>query len=240
MLCLFEGGVRFPAFGSTPRTTWTPPSAPSPTPCKCTSWCASAVPRPDAPLAATAHPRRRGAQDRSSTSKVEVEFPAGHRQRRTECFAALERKLMAALAGKFPAARASRVYDVALDPMRFDHMPVPDFLELFADPPSPFSLPSLRPLLDPAPLPVRGPWYGVCGVAAVMRRRAGAQVLAVGDEAAAKGPGAWLEADAQPLAIEGGGGGGATARMGGSGGGGGGSTARGGNSTARGGGGTAR
>ena len=36
--------------------------------------------------------------DRTSTSKVEVEYPLGHRRRRTECFPALEKKLMSALA----------------------------------------------------------------------------------------------------------------------------------------------
>ena len=33
-------------------------------------------------------------QDRTSTSKVEVEYPLGHRRRRLECFPALEKKLM--------------------------------------------------------------------------------------------------------------------------------------------------
>lgn len=121
-------------------------------------------------------------EDRSSTPKVEVEFPMGHRQRRAECFSALERKFMAATAARFAPDRAARLYDVCLDPLRFDNMPVrpagggaplpatvvnavfpphivfplqvPDFLELFRDPPAPFLLPSLRPLLDPAPLPV--------------------------------------------------------------------------------------
>ena len=120
-------------------------------------------------------------EDRSSTPKVEVEFPMGHRQRRAECFSALERKFMAATAARFAPDRAARLYDVCLDPLRFDKMPVrpaggstplpatvinavfpriffhlqvPDFLELFRDPPAPFLLPSLRPLLDPAPLPV--------------------------------------------------------------------------------------
>ena len=45
-------------------------------------------------------------QDRTSTSKVEVEYPLGHRRRRNECFPALEKKFMAALNTRMPPTRA--------------------------------------------------------------------------------------------------------------------------------------
>ena len=65
-------------------------------------------------------------QDRTSTSKVEVEYPLGHRRRRNECFPALEKKFMAALNTRMPPTRAGRVFERIADPQTFDRTAVPD------------------------------------------------------------------------------------------------------------------
>jgi 2-methylcitrate dehydratase len=90
-------------------------------------------------------------QDRTSTSKVEVEYPLGHRRRRLECFPALEKKLLASLGTRMPVLRAGRVFEMCMDPQRFDAMAVPDFVELFSPSPSPFLLPPIRGGLDYKP-----------------------------------------------------------------------------------------
>ena len=95
-------------------------------------------------------------QDRTSTSKVEVEYPLGHRRRRLECFPALEKKVMAALGTRMPVTRAGRVFELCMDPQRFDAMAVPDFVELFSPAPSPFLLPPIRGGLDFNPAAARG------------------------------------------------------------------------------------
>ena len=87
-------------------------------------------------------------QDRTSTSKVEVEYPLGHRRRRNECFPALEKKFMAALNTRMPPTRAGRVFEMCADPQRFDATAVPDFVELFSPAPAPFLLPPMRGGVD--------------------------------------------------------------------------------------------
>ena len=74
--------------------------------------------------------------DRTSTSKVEVEYPLGHRRRRQECFPALEKKFMSALASRMTPNRAGRVFEQCVDPRRFDATAVPDFVELFSPAPA--------------------------------------------------------------------------------------------------------
>jgi len=83
-------------------------------------------------------------QDRTSTSKIEVEYPLGHRRRRNECFPALEKKLMASLSTRMPPTRAGRVFERIVDPQTFDRMAVPDYVELFSPAPAPFILPPIR------------------------------------------------------------------------------------------------
>ena len=79
--------------------------------------------------------------DRTSTSKVEVEYPLGHRRRRQECFPALEKKFMSALASRMTPNRAGRVFEQCVDPRRFDASPVTDFVEWFSPAPAPWLLP---------------------------------------------------------------------------------------------------
>ena len=85
-------------------------------------------------------------RDRTSTSRVEIEYPLGHRRRRAEGFPQLEKKLVAALATRMPPTRAGRVFEMVSNPQRFDTMAVPDFVELFTPAPSPFLLPPIGTL----------------------------------------------------------------------------------------------
>jgi 2-methylcitrate dehydratase len=85
-------------------------------------------------------------RDRTSTSRVEIEYPLGHRRRRAEGFPCLEKKLVAALATRMPPTRAGRVFEMVSNPQRFDTMAVPDFVELFTPAPSPFLLPPIGTL----------------------------------------------------------------------------------------------
>ncbi len=82
-------------------------------------------------------------QDRTSTSKVEIEYPLGHKRRRAECFPALEKKLVSSLNTRMPPMRAGKVFEMVTNPQRFDAMAVPDFVELFSPSPNPFLLPPI-------------------------------------------------------------------------------------------------
>jgi len=81
-------------------------------------------------------------QDRTSTQKLEVEFPIGHRRRRGECFAAMEKKFMAALNTRFSAQRSGFIFEKLVDPQTLDNMPVGEFMELLQNPPVPLLLPT--------------------------------------------------------------------------------------------------
>ncbi len=91
--------------------------------------------------------------DRTSTPKVEVEYPMGHRKRRLEGFPALDKKFMRNLLTKFSANHAGRIFETCMSPQIFDLMSVPDFMDLLAHPPVPRVLPPMRaPGLYDAPL----------------------------------------------------------------------------------------
>lgn len=74
-------------------------------------------------------------KDRTSTSRLEVEYPLGHRRRRLECFPALEKKLMMNLSSRMPATRATKLFETCMNPQHLDKLSVPEFLELFCEPP---------------------------------------------------------------------------------------------------------
>ena len=89
-------------------------------------------------------------QDRTSTPKVEVEFPVGHRRRRLECFPTLEKKLLRNLLTKFSANHAGRIFEVCTDPQMLDITTVVDFMDLLRLPTVPYVLPPMRSLrLEP-------------------------------------------------------------------------------------------
>jgi len=69
--------------------------------------------------------------DGSSTEKVEVEYPIGHRRRRAEGIPVLERKFLAALRTRFPKGQAQRIYDLCQDEQQLKAMPVNAFMDLF-------------------------------------------------------------------------------------------------------------
>jgi 2-methylcitrate dehydratase len=69
--------------------------------------------------------------DGTSTPKVEVEYPIGHRRRRGEGIPVLERKFLDALRTRFPKGQAQGIYDLCLEPDRLGRTPVHAFMDLF-------------------------------------------------------------------------------------------------------------
>jgi 2-methylcitrate dehydratase len=71
-------------------------------------------------------------KDGSSTDRVAVDYPIGHRQRRAEGIPVLLAKFHAAMAGQLPADRARTLAGLAADPAGLDALPLSRFLDLFA------------------------------------------------------------------------------------------------------------
>ncbi|HYM17782.1 MAG TPA: 2-methylcitrate dehydratase, partial [Micropepsaceae bacterium] len=61
-----------------------------------------------------------------------VEYPVGHKRRRTEGIPLLIEKFRVNLARKFPPARQQKILDVSLDQARLEAMSVDDYVELYA------------------------------------------------------------------------------------------------------------
>ena len=70
-------------------------------------------------------------QDGSTTEKVIVEYPIGHRRRRAEGIPLLEEKFANNLATRFPAKRAQAIRDLCLDGERLEATPVNEFMQMF-------------------------------------------------------------------------------------------------------------
>lgn len=70
-------------------------------------------------------------KDGSSTEKVEVEYPIGHRRRRAEGIPVLEKKFYDALHKRFPHRQAQKIYDLCLDSERLNTTSVNDFMDMF-------------------------------------------------------------------------------------------------------------
>lgn len=70
-------------------------------------------------------------KDGSSSEKVEVEYPIGHRRRRAEGIPVLERKFHAALMAHFPKRQADSIYDLCLDAERLQSMPLNEFMDMW-------------------------------------------------------------------------------------------------------------
>ncbi len=68
--------------------------------------------------------------DGTSTEKVDVEYPIGHRRRREEGIPVLEQKFRNALATRFPAARVAAVFDLCKDQARLESTPVHTFMDM--------------------------------------------------------------------------------------------------------------
>ena len=69
-------------------------------------------------------------KDGSSSEKVEVEYPIGHRRRRSEGIPVLEKKFLDALHNHFPRRQAQQVYDLCLDAEKLNATPVNEFMDM--------------------------------------------------------------------------------------------------------------
>ncbi len=70
-------------------------------------------------------------KDGSSSDKIEVEYPIGHRRRREEGIPVLEQKFMRNLQTRFPQGQCQQIMDLCLDQRRLEATSVPDFMRLF-------------------------------------------------------------------------------------------------------------
>ncbi|WP_140909088.1 bifunctional 2-methylcitrate dehydratase/aconitate hydratase [Cognatiluteimonas lumbrici] len=70
-------------------------------------------------------------RDGSSTERVAIDYPIGHRKRRAEGIPVLMAKCEAALRAHLPAGQVDRVMALAADPARMDALPVDQFMNLF-------------------------------------------------------------------------------------------------------------
>lgn len=70
-------------------------------------------------------------KDGSATPKVAVEYPLGHRRRRSEALPLLEKKFRANLARRFPAGQAHQLFQLCQDAGRLAAMPVHEFMDLW-------------------------------------------------------------------------------------------------------------
>lgn len=68
--------------------------------------------------------------DGSSTARIAIDTPIGHRERRLEAVPMLIRKFESAVAGHFPRRRVDRILDLVNDVMRFENTPVHEFVDL--------------------------------------------------------------------------------------------------------------
>ncbi|OAN17797.1 2-methylcitrate dehydratase [Photobacterium jeanii] len=66
--------------------------------------------------------------DGTQTEKVAVEYPIGHRRRREEGISVLERKFMANLNTRFPAAKSQAIYELCCDQAKLEATPVHEFM----------------------------------------------------------------------------------------------------------------
>jgi 2-methylcitrate dehydratase len=70
-------------------------------------------------------------KDGSSTEKVSIDYPIGHRKRRDEGIPVLMAKFQAAIRAHLPAAAADRLMALSAKPADLEAMPISDFLNLY-------------------------------------------------------------------------------------------------------------
>ncbi|MBZ0328889.1 2-methylcitrate dehydratase [Halomonas sp. ANAO-440] len=70
-------------------------------------------------------------KDGSATDKVEVEYPIGHRRRRSEGITVLEEKFRRNLATRFPPGRTARIFELCRDQPRLEKTAVHQFVDLW-------------------------------------------------------------------------------------------------------------
>jgi len=71
-------------------------------------------------------------RDGSSTDRIAVEYPIGHRRRRAEGIPVLEQKFLNNLRTRFPEQRCQQIMALCLDKKRLEAMPVHAFMEMFS------------------------------------------------------------------------------------------------------------
>ncbi|HEY0229924.1 MAG TPA: bifunctional 2-methylcitrate dehydratase/aconitate hydratase [Dokdonella sp.] len=71
-------------------------------------------------------------KDGSSTDKISIDFPIGHRKRRAEGIPVLLKKSEAALSEHLPARRVAAILEASRDPARLDSLPINEFVDWFA------------------------------------------------------------------------------------------------------------
>ena len=71
-------------------------------------------------------------KDKTSTPKIEVEYPAGHPRRRAEFMPTLQRKFRASLARRYAPRRQALIQELCDDPSRLEATAVHRFVDLFA------------------------------------------------------------------------------------------------------------
>ena len=69
-------------------------------------------------------------KDGTSTDRIEIQYPIGHRVRRDEGIPVLEQKFKDATAGLFDQGQSSSIIDAFENSSQFDKLPVSDFMEL--------------------------------------------------------------------------------------------------------------
>jgi 2-methylcitrate dehydratase len=70
-------------------------------------------------------------KDGSSTEKVSIDFPIGHRERRGEGIPVLLRKFEAAIGGQLPSRKVAQILELTGDTSRFEATPIHRFVDLF-------------------------------------------------------------------------------------------------------------
>jgi 2-methylcitrate dehydratase len=70
-------------------------------------------------------------EDGSSTDRISVDFPVGHRKRRAEGIPLLLAKCQSALQVYLSAGQVSRIMALAADPAKLDVLPVDLFMNLY-------------------------------------------------------------------------------------------------------------
>lgn len=73
-------------------------------------------------------------RDGSSTERVSVEYPLGHRRRREEGIPLLVDKFRANAETRLPPSQAQQILDLCLDDEKLYGFQVPDFVDMFAPP----------------------------------------------------------------------------------------------------------
>ncbi len=70
-------------------------------------------------------------RDGSSTERVAIDFPIGHRKRRAEGIPVLMAKCEAALRAHLPGGQVDRIMALAAEPERLDALPIDQFMNLY-------------------------------------------------------------------------------------------------------------